>query len=183
MDPPDRRQVRSAGTDLAGFRPATASNSGLRFEGFHTSQDSASDLTRGTPISGGPLAAVRQRRVHGSGAQTAREMDMGIRELLRRYETFTQPSCIPHEELLNRKREADTRRPCTPDVRVHGGTPFPDSDGRLKTSNKGTRGRDLAPVHTGGYTGRDMGKVVKPTTTTCVGETLLLDTETVIDLE
>ena len=44
MDPPDRRQVRSAGTDLTSFRPATASNSGLRFEGFHASQDSASDL-------------------------------------------------------------------------------------------------------------------------------------------
>lgn len=184
MDPPDRRQVRSAGTALTSFRPATASNSGLRFEGVHASQDSASDLTRGAPISGGPLAAVRQRRVHGSGAQTAREMDMGIRELLRRYETFTQPSCLPEEELLNRKREADTRRPCTPDVRVHHGTHTQDGDGRLKTSNKGMRGRGLEPLHTsGGCTGRDVGNVVQPTTSTCVGETLLLDTETVIDLE
>jgi len=184
MDPPDRRQVRSAGTDLTSFRPATASNSGLRFEGFHASQDSASDLTRGAPISGGPLAAVRQRRSHDSGAQTARVMDMDIRELLRRYETFTQPSCIPQEELLNRKREADARRPCTPDVRVHGGAHTQDSDGRPKSSNKGTRGRDLAPLQVpGGHTGRVMGKVVQPTTLTSVGETLLLGTETVVDLD
>jgi len=113
----ERRQVKTANPAEA-FRPATAANANLRLEDLSSSKESASELTVGDQLAGTPVAAVRQRRLHASGASTARESDMDIRELLQFYQTFTQPSAIPAEELSARKADMNERRLSTPDVRV-----------------------------------------------------------------
>lgn len=143
----DRRQVWTAESEPASFRPTSSSggrpgsSSGGRpptaggarpgtsagsasapvnFDDMGTAQDAASDLTCGdTSLAGAPLAAVRLRRLQNSGGETSGPTDMDIRELIRRYQTFSQPSCIPTHELINLKREANLRRPGTPDVRIH----------------------------------------------------------------
>ncbi|CAE7201439.1 LRRC56 [Symbiodinium natans] len=92
---PSRRMKTAENQE--GFRPATASNSRLRFEDMMPT-DSASDLTCGETLAGNPLRALRQR--HPSGASTAREAGMDIRELLQRYQTYTwQCSTFPPELL------------------------------------------------------------------------------------
>lgn len=119
---PDRRQVRTAEPATeGGFRPATATNSNLRLDNFMSQEETASDLTLGDSLAGNPLAAVR-RKFHASGASTARELDMDIRELLQRHQTFTQPSSLSPEELMARKAEVlNGKRLSTPDVRIHSG--------------------------------------------------------------
>jgi len=212
MQPPDRRQVRTADSEPTALRPATATNSRLDFDDLKSAQDSASDLTCGAPLAGGPLTAVRQRRVHAAGAQEAQEPELGIRELLRRYRTYTQPSCIPSDELLHRKREADGKRPGTPDVRIHVPTPLQASGaGRAATS----AGLDAASLPRNSRSGAGSddslssppvpldrkrnnaavpslpcppargsgGTVVPPSVVTSLGETLFIDTETAVDLE
>merc|ERR1740129_1798736 len=128
MAPPERRQVWTADAGLrpstASSRPATAGGGGVTLEdlrGGGAMQDAASDLTCGASLAGGPLAAVRQRRLHGTGVMTSRDTGMDIRELMRRYQTYAQPSCISPQELLSRQKEASQKRPCTPDVRIHAG--------------------------------------------------------------
>ncbi|CAE7487958.1 LRRC56 [Symbiodinium sp. CCMP2456] len=96
-----------------GFRPATASNSRLRFEDMMPA-DSASDLTCGETLAGNPLRALRQR--HPSGASTAREVGMDIRQLLQRYQTYTQPG-IARSPSTGADQSPAARAP-TPDVRV-----------------------------------------------------------------
>mmetsp|Transcript_46303 Transcript_46303/g.83498 ORF Transcript_46303/g.83498 Transcript_46303/m.83498 type:complete len:569 (+) Transcript_46303:86-1792(+) len=115
---PERRQVRTAGNaEVEGFRPATSS--GLRLEDLGSgSKDSASELTVGEQLAGTPNAGLRQRRLHASGASTARGSDMDIRELLQFYQTFTQPSAISAEEISARKADLNGKRLSTPDVRV-----------------------------------------------------------------
>eukprot|EP00443_Scrippsiella_acuminata_P091326 CAMPEP_0115418558 /NCGR_PEP_ID=MMETSP0271-20121206/24730_1 /TAXON_ID=71861 /ORGANISM="Scrippsiella trochoidea, Strain CCMP3099" /LENGTH=608 /DNA_ID=CAMNT_0002843037 /DNA_START=28 /DNA_END=1854 /DNA_ORIENTATION=+ len=102
-------------------RPAVGWFGGLHMQAddLAGAQDAASELTCGDSLAGGPLGLMRHRRYRDSGASTSRDSDVDIRELIRRYQTYTQPSCLPMEELLNRKREAVNRRPCTPDVRIH----------------------------------------------------------------
>lgn len=117
---PDRRQVRTAEPAME-FRPATATNSNLRLDKFISHEESSSDLTLGESLAGNPLAAAR-RKFHASGAVTARELDMDIRELLQRHQTFMQPSCVSPEELVARKAEVlNGRRLSTPDVRIRSG--------------------------------------------------------------
>jgi len=74
---------------ITSTRPTSASSSGLRVDD-HCSVEAASDLTRGRPLGGNPLVAVRQRR--NQAAALALEADMGIRELLQRYQTYMQES-------------------------------------------------------------------------------------------
>ncbi|CAJ1363525.1 unnamed protein product [Effrenium voratum] len=111
MQPPDRR-TRDDG------RPATAT-SRLNFEEL-VATDAASELTCGESLAGNPMRALRRR--HPSGAQTAREAAMDIRELLQRYQTYTQGAApvVPIQE------EDAPPRPATPDVRVRGSTPKSD---------------------------------------------------------
>eukprot|EP00929_Paragymnodinium_shiwhaense_P119266 TRINITY_DN91150_c0_g1_i1.p1 TRINITY_DN91150_c0_g1~~TRINITY_DN91150_c0_g1_i1.p1 ORF type:complete len:622 (-),score=130.22 TRINITY_DN91150_c0_g1_i1:154-2019(-) len=161
----------SSGTDnMPAFRPPTASNSGLRLEDHLGASDSASGLTSGDVLAGNPLAAVRQRRSQelstGGVSSATPGGDMEIRELLRRYQTYTQQSCLPPEELRNRKLEADQRRPGTSDVRIRpltqSGLPArPGSSSSARPgSSSGREGRSGgetpkagAPPRTGGYAG------------------------------
>merc|ERR1712176_299539 len=103
---------------------ATASGAAtnVSLEDLRGAQDAASELTCGALLAGGPLAAVRQRRLQGSGVMMSRDTgNIDIRELMRRYQTYAQPSCISPQELLSRQTEASQKRPCTPDVRIHPG--------------------------------------------------------------
>lgn len=213
LQPPDRRQVRTAESDPTSFRPATASNSRLNFDDLKSSQDSASGLTCGGPLAGGPLTAVRQRRNQTSGEQAAQEPELGIRELLRRYRTYTQPSCIPSEELLHRKREADSKRPGTPDVRIHTPASLQASSSSRATTSAGLDAGGRARV-AGSRAGADGSSssapmlherkrdsnstrtpplppapendgvvVPAPSLITSYGEALLIEDETAVDLE
>uniref|UniRef100_A0A7S1M7M1 Leucine-rich repeat-containing protein 56 n=1 Tax=Alexandrium catenella TaxID=2925 RepID=A0A7S1M7M1_ALECA len=207
---PDRRQVRTAGSEPASSRPATASSSRLNFDDLKSSQDSASGLTCGAPLAGGPLVAVRQRRSQGAGGRDA-EPEQGIRELLRRYRTYTQPSCIPAEELLHRKREADGKRPGTPDVRIHAPASLQASGSSRGATSAGldmasrarpssSAGADGAPSSTPTLERRrDSGStrtprlppapeeggavVVPPSLITRYGEALFIEDDLAVDLE
>merc|ERR1712151_848458 len=160
MGLPDRRQLRTAPTDS--FRPATSANCSINFDDMRLlAGETASDMTCGSPLAGNPVSAVRQKRSIGRELPSAtQDNDMDIRELLRRYQTYTQPSCIPQEELRSRKLEADLRRPTTPDVRIH--TPLD----RRRSQEQGRQGQ-----------GKQKGvfDVPKPTMKTSNGEALLLD--------
>eukprot|EP00932_Pfiesteria_piscicida_P019801 SRR837773.6625.p1 GENE.SRR837773.6625~~SRR837773.6625.p1 ORF type:complete len:473 (+),score=100.95 SRR837773.6625:584-2002(+) len=175
----DRRQVWGSDSEPASFRPGTATArpgtagsrpgtaSGARpstsaglgggvmnFEGMSTSQGSASTLTCGDSLAGGALALMRHRRQRASesgGVTASKDEDMDIRELLRRYQTFTQPSCLPADELRSRKLEAAQRRPCTPDVRIHvAGQERPQSStGRPGSRGYGRSGSGLGPLGSG----------------------------------
>merc|ERR1719229_1345228 len=94
--------------------------------------DAASELTCGASLAGGPLAAVRQRRLQGTGVMASRDGGMEIRELMRRYQTYAQPTNPPQEQLA-RQKEAGRLRPATPDVRIHAGGGHAD-DGRPASS-------------------------------------------------
>jgi len=138
---PDRRQAWTAASEPSTFRPATATARGfparpgsalrpgtasgsgssgfVNFEDMHGAEDTASSLTRGDTLAGAPVAVARQRRLQDAGDMLPGLSDLDIRELLRRYQTFAQPSCIPRHELASRRREAQQRRPSTRDVRIH----------------------------------------------------------------
>mmetsp|Transcript_31687 Transcript_31687/g.67354 ORF Transcript_31687/g.67354 Transcript_31687/m.67354 type:complete len:485 (-) Transcript_31687:53-1507(-) len=111
-----RGRLSTASFEATEMRPATCAS---HFEVLRASQDAASDLTCGESLAGNAFTAARLRRIHASGAMTVRESGMDIRELLRRYQTYSQPSCISSEEMRSRKQEAVAKRPGTPDVRIH----------------------------------------------------------------
>ncbi|CAK9002594.1 unnamed protein product, partial [Durusdinium trenchii] len=104
---PERRSrghTSEGGSAPVGFRPATAANARLCFEDLIPT-DAASDLTCGDSLAGHPLKVLRQRRSnHPSGACTAREAGMDIRELLQRYQT-AQPAMAPVEEEWQRRTQ------------------------------------------------------------------------------
>jgi len=126
----DRRKARTAdsGNLDDAYRPATSANASLRLDGFSGGvgvQDAASILTCGdTSLAGNPIGAARQKRqlkADGIGVDEPvvhHEEAMEIRELLRRYTTYTQQSCLSSGELRSRKLDVDARRPETPDVRI-----------------------------------------------------------------
>mmetsp|Transcript_84555 Transcript_84555/g.237739 ORF Transcript_84555/g.237739 Transcript_84555/m.237739 type:complete len:642 (-) Transcript_84555:43-1968(-) len=238
----DRRQVWGSDSVPASFRPGTASarpgtagsrpetgsllrpstSSGLggggilHFEDMSIAhaQGCASDLTCGDSLAGGALALMRHRRErqHNAGNSSARDEDMDIRELLRKYQTFTQPSCLPASELRSRKLEAAKGRPCTPDVRIHVvGQERPQSSGGLGRSGGSTSsglprpssglGRgpgssrsgesggapDTSPGGSvGGYSRRGSAGMAEAehrhVLKTASGEALLLDTETPLEI-
>lgn len=208
---PDRRQVRTADSDPTSFRPATAGSLGLDFR-TRSSEDTSSDLTCGTLLAGNPLAVARQRRTNAAeaGGAAARESDMNIRDLLRRYQTYTQESCIPAAELAALKRGArEVRdggdRPATPDVRfsshtdsgeVAGARPSSGSGrGRALVSSSGRDGAASKPKPSGGYQssmppkmplsspGRN-GAAVPPTMKMAGAEVLTLEgPKSAVDLE
>lgn len=175
---PDRRQVRTAEADPAQFRPATTANSGFQFDDIRGSQETASDLTCGGSLAGNPLLAVRQRRSN-LDTDVPRESGMDIRELLRRYQTYTQPSCIPPDELMSRKREAEKGRPGTPDVRITtAGRPGSSSGASMSRRNTAGGGRrtsgstDAIPARLN--SGEDIG-LPRPTRTSDHGEVLVIE--------
>lgn len=65
-------------------RPASSAGSSLGFD-LSDSRDAASDLTRGGSLAGNPLAALRHRRTQASAAHDSRDVDVSIRDLLRRH--------------------------------------------------------------------------------------------------
>lgn len=86
-----------------------------KLEDGDSGSKSASDLTRGDSLAGNPLAAARQKRLQKSHLGSS---CLDIRNLLRLYRTYEQPSCLSEQELEERRRRVEQQRPCTPDVRV-----------------------------------------------------------------
>jgi len=93
-----------------------------------TSDLNASDLTTGgggEALAGNALSAIRRRR---KVAKERGEDEHNIRDMLRRFETYQQESCLSQAELELRRRKSENKgRPGTSDVRV--------SAPRLLTSN------------------------------------------------
>jgi hypothetical protein len=144
--------------------------------------DAASDMTCGIPLAGNLVSAVRQRRCQSASSVPNQDSDMDIRGLLKRYQTFIQPSCIPVEELRNRKRESDSRRPGTPDVRIHvpdrrlsrdTGRPASTWGGRVIKRASTARPSPPSPDACDEVS----SNVLQPTLHFCNGEVLLLDEE------
>lgn len=80
--------------------------------------DETSDLTTGgdgSSLAGNALSAIRRRRkvVKDKGVD-----ENSIRDLMRRFETYKQESCLSQAELEQRRRKSETKRPGTSDVRV-----------------------------------------------------------------
>eukprot|EP00928_Gymnodinium_smaydae_P035168 TRINITY_DN24803_c0_g1_i1.p1 TRINITY_DN24803_c0_g1~~TRINITY_DN24803_c0_g1_i1.p1 ORF type:complete len:515 (+),score=104.72 TRINITY_DN24803_c0_g1_i1:81-1625(+) len=181
---PDRRLTRTADIGSlasmdAEMRPGTAAGTLRIDDHFQNSVETASNLTCGErSLAGNPLMAVRQRRVleSSSGSVSARE-GMDIRELIRRYQTFTQPSCLPPEELRNRKLVADSKRPCTPDVRIRagdGGTGSVRASTAIGMSRVGTSSGRRTTSALEDSTGIE-GTLPRPNLRTDVAETLILE--------
>lgn len=192
---PERRQAKTASVDS--FRPATSANSGLHLDDLrvHSTIMTASDLTCGSPCAGNPFAVLRQRKHEALSSPSSKETEIDIRELLRRYQTYTQESCIPREELRSRKLEADTRRPGTPDVRIHTLGKAGQESGRLGSSSglrgglngtlprRSPTGGGLPPCLPSGPCSYDVdGGVPRPTMITSIGESLILDQD-IVELE
>lgn len=197
---PDRRGLRtawsSAGSSMStSYRPTSASGASISGLSGHTSTGSyaasavpedladgpGSDLTAGDDgavLAGNALAAVRRRR---RVAAARGEDDRGIREMLRRFETYTQESCIPEAELELRRRQSESTRPGTSDVRI--------SAPRLLTSGSRPAPADGAPPDVPMWAtpgkrphsrrGSDDAiareSMPKPTFSTEVGEALIID--------
>lgn len=184
----DRRHVRTVGSQPVVARAATTG--GVNFDAFgERGADGASDLTCGEPLAGNPVMAARQRRFHKSGAVTERESGMDIRELLRRYQTYVQPSCLPEEELRARIQEAEQRRPITPDVRIRTTSSAASRAGSSlsKVSRPGTVSLRLQDDVGGTQLASSPSPlsgssvIMSPTVRTTCGEALILDTP--VDLE
>lgn len=120
----DRRQ---ASTEPSTFRPATSAGtiSGLQLDDLFNC-DTSSKLTRGEgSLAGGPLDLLRHRRNDSAGLLSGKA-EMDIRELMRRYQTYTQPTKKP--ELCG--REVGMARLATPDVRIRSLKDASSSSGR-----------------------------------------------------
>mmetsp|Transcript_54868 Transcript_54868/g.119997 ORF Transcript_54868/g.119997 Transcript_54868/m.119997 type:complete len:584 (-) Transcript_54868:29-1780(-) len=173
----------------SGFRPGTASSARpatsagtINFESLAMSQDGASSLTVGEALAGGARALMRHRRERrnsyysndGDNAETGeggaggaspsdgRVDDLDIRELLRRYQTFTQPSCLGKEELAQLKLDAMSRRPGSRDFRIH--TLSTDPPGSAQHGRPGSGGYpgDISPTRSSGSTRRGSGLPLAP---------------------
>jgi hypothetical protein len=95
-----------------------ASSSVAHSEVFEDADPQSSDLTmgdEGAALAGNALAAARRRR---KVAKERGEDENNIREMLRRFQTYTQESCLPEAELELRRRHLEAKRPGTSDVRV-----------------------------------------------------------------
>jgi Leucine-rich repeat (LRR) protein len=125
---PDRRGLRTAWScsgSSTTYRPSTASGSSssaiTASSAAVSAEDmdpNASDLTMGvdgSSLAGGALSAVRRRR---KVAKERGEDEHNIRDMLRRFESFAQESCLSPAELELRRRKSEMKRPGTSDVRV-----------------------------------------------------------------
>jgi len=135
---PDRRGLRTAWSNGSSttYRPSSSSgvssstktSSSVAHSAVPEDLDpNSSDLTMGDDgavLAGNALAAVRRRR---KVAKERGEDENNIRDMLRRYQTYTQESCLSDAELEFRRRQLETKRPGTSDVRV--------SAPRLMTAN------------------------------------------------
>lgn len=131
---PDRRGLKTAwsnsGSSTA-YRPpsgtsGTFSSSAITSTSaaVHSAEDvdlgacNASDLTMGddgSVLAGNALSAIRRRR---KVAKERGEDHNSIRDMLRRFDTYAQESCLTEAELELRRRQSETKRPGTSDVRV-----------------------------------------------------------------
>jgi hypothetical protein len=135
---PDRRGLRTAWSNCSSttYRPSSSSGISSSTKTSSSAAHSAvpedldpnsSDLTMGDDgavLAGNALVAVRRRR---KVAKERGEDGNSIRDMLRLYQTYTQESCLSDAELELRRRQLETRRPGTSDVRV--------SAPRLMTAN------------------------------------------------
>lgn len=127
---PDRRGLRTAWSNSGSsttYRPPSSSvgsfsTAKTSSTAAHSAEpddvDPNSELTmgdEGSALAGNPLSAVRRRR---KVAKEKGSDEHNIREMLRRFETFNQESCLTEAELEHRRRQSETKRPGTSDVRV-----------------------------------------------------------------
>lgn len=123
----DRRLVDNddAALDKSAVQsPSAGPPSGFQFRLAHrrsnsekSSNEGASDLTRGDCLAGNPMAVARQNRLQKNASHHG-SPSMDIRSLLRFYQTYDQPICLPQEVFEERCLQVEQQRPCTPDVRV-----------------------------------------------------------------
>jgi Leucine-rich repeat (LRR) protein len=124
---PDRR-MKTAWSPDGHCRPqsscgsfATCSTMPSTSAAYSVAEDSdpnSSDLTMGddgASLAGNALSAIRRRR---KVAKDRGADEHNIRDMLRKFETFKQESCLPQAELELRRRHSETKRPGTSDVRV-----------------------------------------------------------------
>jgi len=191
---PDRRGLRTAWSNgssttyrpssSGGISSSTKTSSSIAHSAVPEDLDpNSSDLTMGDDgavLAGNALAAARRRR---KVAKERGEDESNIRDMLRRYQTYSQESCLSDAELELRRKQLETKRPGTSDVRV--------SAPRLLTAN----GRSIpisslpgAPVEVerrwapptkrpSSRKGLDLedGDYIAPTFATEVGESLIVD--------
>jgi len=133
---PDRRGLRTAwcaqssgsgssttyrpSSGTSGYTSSTAKTSSTAAQSAvpEDSDPNASELTmgdEGSALAGNALAAIRRRR---KVAKERGEEENGIRDMLRRFQTYTQESCLSEAELDMRRRQSGMKRPGTSDVRV-----------------------------------------------------------------
>jgi len=190
---PDRRGLRTAWSGSGSsttYRPPSATSGSLSSSAVTSSSAAysaeevdanGSDLTMGdggSALAGNALSAIRRRR---KVARERGEDEHNIRDMLRRFETYAQESCLSEAELEIRRRKSETKRPGTSDVRV--------SAPRLLTAN----GRPAAfPISLPGAPGESWvsaakrpgplrsadladGGLLAPTFSTEAGEALIID--------
>jgi Leucine-rich repeat (LRR) protein len=129
---PDRRGLRTAWSNSGSsttYRPPSAASGSLSSSAIassgasaaHSAVDedqNASDLTMGddgSVLAGNALSAIRRRR---KVAKERGEDEHNIRDMLRKFQTYKQESCLSEAELELRRRASETKRPGTSDVRV-----------------------------------------------------------------
>jgi hypothetical protein len=128
---PDRRGLRTAwsgsGSSTTYRPPSSAGGSFVTTSSGVTTSSAAysavdddpnSALTAGddgTALAGNALSAIRRRRkVEKENGKD----EHSIRDMLKRFETYKQESCLPVAELKLRRQQSETKRPGTSDVRV-----------------------------------------------------------------
>jgi len=115
------RPPSSGGGSFTSF--STVPSSSTVYSGAEDLDPNASDLTMGdggSVLAGNALSAIRRRR---KLAKERGEDEHSIRDMLRKFETYRQESCLSEAELESRRRqfdraELDMKRPGTSDVRV-----------------------------------------------------------------
>lgn len=195
---PDRRGLHSAWSNSGSsttYRPTSATSGSVSSSAFagHLSSAShsenadpnSSDLTTGdsgTALAGNALSAIRRRR---NAAKERGEDAHSIRDLLRRFDTYAQESCLTLAELELRRRQSENKgRPATSDVRVSAPrlltasgrpAPFPNSLPGAPGESWVTGAKNRADRPGSRKCGDFMDHSFAPTFTTEAGEALIID--------
>lgn len=191
---PDRRGLRTAWSNASSttYRPTSSSGISSSTKTSSSAAHSAvpddidpnsSDLTMGDDgavLAGNALAAVRRRR---KVAKERGEDENNIRDMLRRFQTYTQESCLSDAELESRRRQLETKRPGTSDVRVSAprlmtangrSVPISSLPGAPKEVEKRWAPPTKRPSSRKGLDFAD-NENLKPTFSTEAGEALIID--------
>lgn len=172
-------RARTAFSEPSSFRPSSSKH--IDFTDLGINGEAASDLTcAGFTAGGSALAAARARRAQSGN--DLREVNMDIRSLLQKYETYSQQSCLSASELKERRHQSEQRRPGTPaDVRIQtlrptssSGRP-PSSSGRptSATSRPSTATNKRPPSRA--KTSASTNHIMPMPVLVGAGETLVLD--------